>query len=270
MAQLFANAARGVLTVAVTAADTNLVLSLSDTALFPTATMGTGTTGSWFKAVIQDASKYEVVYVRSSNPASDTLSNVLRGQEGTTASAFDVGAVVGLRPLASDMDAAINDRLPSNPASLTEAAALAGTENTYVHDGTGVKRLTLTGLVGWLLGKVNNWTARQVFSVVSFTGQFANGNSGTAKLIDWSNGQKQSLVLNNNCTITQTFPGPGNYQLILLQDTTGNRTVTWSGVSRWVGSATQPAINTAANSATVVSLYYDGANVYLAASKVNA
>lgn len=105
---------------------------------------------------------------------------------------------------------------------------------------------------------------------VVFPTQYDAGSSGTAKTVDFANGQKQKLLLTGNCTVTLAFPGVGNFQLLLTQDATGNRSATWSGVSRYVGSATAPAINLTANSSTVVSLYYDGTNVWLAASKVNA
>lgn len=110
----------------------------------------------------------------------------------------------------------------------------------------------------------------QTADVVKFAGQVNAGNSGTAVTVDFVAGQKQALTLTGNATVTLAFPGVGNYQLLLAQDATGSRTVTWSGVSRYVGSATAPAINTAANSSTMVSLYYDGTSTWLAASKVNA
>lgn len=105
MSQLFANNARGALTAAIASGDTSLVLSSSgEGALFPVATVGTGaySSGDWFKAVIQDATKFEIVYVRTHTSGSDTFTNVVRGQEGTTAAAFGAGAVVGIRPTAED------------------------------------------------------------------------------------------------------------------------------------------------------------------------
>jgi len=110
----------------------------------------------------------------------------------------------------------------------------------------------------------------QAAQSIGFTSQFNAGNSGTSITIDFINGQKQLLTLTGNATVTLAFPGVGNYQLILTQDATGSRTVSWSGVTRYVGSATAPAINTAASTSTVVSIYYDGTNVWLGASKVNA
>ncbi len=131
-------------------------------------------------------------------------------------------------------------------------------------------KATVQTVLNWILAKANTWTGIQKFRTVIFESEYANGNSGTAKAINWSLSQKQSLVLNRNCTITQSFPGIGNYQLLIRQDATGNRTVTWSGVSLYIGGASQAAVNTAANSYSIASIYYDGTNIFLGVSKVNA
>lgn len=107
-------------------------------------------------------------------------------------------------------------------------------------------------------------------TVFAFGAQYNAGSSGAAKTIDFGLGQKQVLVLSANTTVTFAFPGVGNYQLIVRQDATGGRAVTWSGVSLWVGSATAPALNTAPNGYSLVSVFWDGVNVWLGAAKVSA
>ena len=131
-------------------------------------------------------------------------------------------------------------------------------------------KATVQAVLNWILAKANTWTGIQKFRTVIFESEYANGNSGTTKAINWSLSQKQSLVLNNNCTISQSFPGIGNYQLLLKQDAKGNRSVTWSGVSLYIGGTNQSAVNTAANSYSIASIYYDGTNIFLGVSKVNA
>lgn len=160
----------------------------------------------------------------------------------------------------------ISDSTVVGRSVLTAADATAA--RTAIGAGTGSGDATLAGTQTFSGAKTFSETTE--LKVAKFPTQYSAGNSGTAVTVAFSNGQKQKLTLTGNATVTLTFPGVGNYQLILLQDATGSRTVAWSGVSRWVGSATQPAINTAANSETIVSLYYDGANVYLGSVKVNA
>lgn len=113
-------------------------------------------------------------------------------------------------------------------------------------------------------------TGTSTATVVKFASEYNAGGSGTSQSVNFGNGQKQRLTLTGNAKITLFFPGPGNYQLKLLQDSSGSRTVTWGGTPRYIGSASAPEINSAANGETIVSIYYDGTSYYLAASKVGA
>jgi len=112
MPQLFTNAARSLLQASILSTDTSLTVEAAKADLFPVANTGTGsvpaTTTDWFKATLQDSSgNIEIVYVRTRAAASAILSNVMRGQEGTTVRAFSAGVVVGLRITAADVQASI-------------------------------------------------------------------------------------------------------------------------------------------------------------------
>lgn len=95
-----------------------------------------------------------------------------------------------------------------------------------------------------------------------FDAEYDNGNSGTAKTINWKLGNKQKLILNDNCTISFTAPsGPTNLLLKLVQDVTGSRTVTWPGTVKWIdGNA--PTLSTGNADEDLVTLYFDGTNYY--------
>ena len=146
MTQLFRDGARGELQTAINSSATTL--SVSNGELFSIATVGTGalSSGDWFKAVLQSGAQFEIVYVRSHETVSlpDTFTNVLRGQDGTTAQAFPAGTVFGIRPTAGDMDKAINQREPS------QAAGSAG----HYWDGTKTWKPLNSAAVG--LSLVNN------------------------------------------------------------------------------------------------------------------
>lgn len=213
---------------------------------------------------------------------------VFEGTTGSTIRSF-TPAVIAAGATAADARTAIGAGTSNLALGTTAGTALAG--NTAIQaplvSGTNIKTVngnSLLGSGGITVGDVT-LTGTQTLTnktltsptlntptvnVVKFASQYSAGNSGASITLNFSNGQKQSLTLNSNTTITLSFPGVGNYQIILTQDGTGNKTVTWSGVSRYVGSATAPAINVTASSSTVVSLYYDGTNTWLAASKVNA
>jgi hypothetical protein len=169
---------------------------------------------------------------------------------------FASNTLTGVAPLASPTFTGV----PAAPTAAvgTNTTQLATTAHVFAERAATV---TLTNKT--LSNPIINNYAR-------FTSQHNAGNSGTSITLDFANGQKQLLTLTGNCTVTLSFPGVGNYQVLLSQDGVGGRTVTWSGVTRWVGSAGAPAINTAINTTTVVSIYYDGTNTWLGASKVNA
>lgn len=94
------------------------------------------------------------------------------------------------------------------------------------------------------------------------------GNSGTSKTIDWNDSNVQTLTLNGNVTLTLSNPIDGMaYNLILIQDATGSRTVTWPGTVEWP-SGTAPTLSTAASSIDVVTLIWDGTR-YLANSALD-
>ena len=131
--------------------------------------------------------------------------------------------------------------------------------------------LSATG--GELSGSIdmNNNSITEI-KLATFNAEYDNGNSGTSKTISFSNGQKQKVTLTDAATLTLSFTscGPGLYQLKLIQDSGGTNAVTWSGISstNWVGQASAPVINGAANGVTIVNFWYDGTTVYGAISRV--
>lgn len=133
MPQVFANAARAVLTAPTTA--NGLTLEVDNGSVFPVAThSGAGTpeptsTADWFKVVIQSDDTFEVAYCRMHTAGSNTLSNVQRGMEGTTGVIHPVGSVVGLRLLASDSGyvlSALETKSNTNHTHTDASPSLAG------------------------------------------------------------------------------------------------------------------------------------------------
>ena len=162
--------------------------------------------------------------------------------------------------------AQISDSTSVGRSVLTAVNAAAA--RTAIGAGTGNGDATLAGTQTFTGAKT--FSATTGLKVAKFNGEYNAGNSGTSVTVDFANGQKQVLTLTGNATVTLAFPGVGDYKIRLIQDATGSRTVAWSGVTKWVGSATQPAINTTASSETLVGIYYNGTNAYLGAVKVNA
>jgi hypothetical protein len=118
MPQLFTNNARALLTASITDSATSMVVEASKADLFPTANTNAGSVPAatnWFKVTLQDSTgAVEIVYVRTRTAGSGIFSNVLRGQEGTTALAFSAGTVVGIRLTAADIGSSIGIKESAN------------------------------------------------------------------------------------------------------------------------------------------------------------
>lgn len=112
--------------------------------------------------------------------------------------------------------------------------------------------------------KVNK--AGDVFTgPVSFNAEYDAGNSGTAKTINFNNGQKQKLTFTGNCTITFVFPtGVGNYVLRGIGDGT-TRTVTWPAGSKYPNAVGPLAPLTSGTA--IYSIYYDGAVAHISGTR---
>lgn len=95
------------------------------------------------------------------------------------------------------------------------------------------------------------------------TGYFDNGNSGTAKTIDWTNGMSQKITLNGNCTFTINNPTASGtmFTFVLIQDGTGSRTVTWPGTVTWKGGSA-PTLTVTAGKADIIHLLWNGTAYY--------
>jgi hypothetical protein len=86
--------------------------------------------------------------------------------------------------------------------------------------------------------------------------------AGAAITVDWRAGNFQKTTLATNSTYTFTAPpGPAHLTLVLLQDATGGRTVTWPGTVIWSGG-TAPTLTTTGNKRDIVRMYYDGTSYF--------
>jgi len=114
MGQKFSNVARASLAAGIDASADTITLGIGQGTRFPVANtnLEAATPGSatdWFKVVFTDISGLiEIAYVRTHASDADVMSNILRGQEGTTARAWGVGSVVGLRLTANDVEYSLN------------------------------------------------------------------------------------------------------------------------------------------------------------------
>lgn len=98
-------------------------------------------------------------------------------------------------------------------------------------------------------------------TVTNYTETLYTANTSTAITVALTNGTVQQLTLTGNATITMPSQGAGKSFIIMLkQDGTGSRSVTWSTVT-WP-SATAPTITGTASKQDIYSFFSDGTNWY--------
>jgi hypothetical protein len=103
----------------------------------------------------------------------------------------------------------------------------------------------------------NNAPALTNPTVTNYVETLYSANTSTAITVDLANGTVQNLTLTGNATITMPTAVAGkSFIIILSQDATGSRTVTWSTVS-WP-SATAPTVTSTASKRDIFSFFSNG------------
>lgn len=95
--------------------------------------------------------------------------------------------------------------------------------------------------------------ASPVVDVVAGVGTFT---------VDWSLGPAIRVTLKGNITLAmKNQRGGQRYVLILKQDATGSRTVTWPSIAKFTAGA--PVMSAPANVSDAMDLFFDGGSWYL-------
>jgi hypothetical protein len=183
----------------------------------------------------------------------------------------------------------INDAIRELMSQLKDwQAGLSGDVTVVAAGGTGVG--TLTGIVkgngtsamtavtapsGAIVGDTDTQTLTNktlttptintgVLSnptVTNYTETPFTANSSTAITLALTNGTVQIITLTGNATITMPTATAGKSFIIMLkQDATGSRSVTWSTVK--YPSGTAPTITATASRMDILSFFADGTNWY--------
>jgi hypothetical protein len=89
---------------------------------------------------------------------------------------------------------------------------------------------------------------------------YINGASGSAKSIDWKNGNTQKITMTDDCTFTFSNPLIGPLNLFINNtDPLGPYTATWPAEVIWLND-TPPKFKT--GEACVCTFLYEGTNYY--------
>lgn len=94
---------------------------------------------------------------------------------------------------------------------------------------------------------------------LTYQEEFNIGPSGAAVTINWANGQKQVMTLNEavvNVGLDDP-PGVASWQIRLVQDSGGSRTVNWVTSVNWLTGA-EPVQPSTPGASQIVSLFWSG------------
>jgi len=210
------------------------------------------------------------------------LEQALGSTDGASASTTTPASSSGLATVRNELAAAISDYKRTDAAiqqqlSGDRAAIDGGLEylRSLIGDGLALVREEVNVLRGLVnaatraaaigLSSVNVFTAAQVIDEVTLT-------DGATVTIDADVSNNFQLTLGGNRTIANptNMRKGGVINLVLRQDGTGSRTVTWG--SKWdFGAAGAPVLSTGANKVDFVSAYYNAtADKLLAAFRKSA
>jgi hypothetical protein len=131
------------------------------------------------------------------------------------------------------------------------SASITSFNNITGYTASGATGTTSTNLVFSTTPTLTNPT------VTNYVETLYSANTSTAITVDLANGTVQNLTLTGNATITMPTAVAGkSFIIILSQDATGSRTVTWSTVS-WP-SATAPTVTSTASKKDIFSFFSNG------------
>ena len=166
-------------------------------------------------------------------------------------------------------------------ATLTNERVLAGTANQIVVADSGAgAAVTLstpqnihTGATPQF-GRLGLGAAADAAAGLKVVGQafsplVADGNSGTAKTIDWNAGNEHLLTLTGNVTLTLSNPVDGGRYVLVFDTGAGAFTVAWPGTVKWAAGTTPTITVTAAKYDLVTLIWLNTAGIYLAVISQN-
>ena len=165
----------------------------------------------------------------------------------------------------SDLDS-IDALFDAGPVLKVAKGGSGAATLTGILKGNGTSAFTaVTAPSGTIVGTTDTQTlsAKTLTNptVTNYVETPYSANSSTAITLDLTNGTVQIITLTGNATITMPTATSGkSFVMLLKQDGTGSRTVTWSTV-KWAGG-TAPTITSTASRLDLLSFFADGTNWY--------
>ena len=191
------------------------------------------------------------------NAIRELMSQLKNQQDGSSLDTFTVGNTLTVNA-ANSLRLADTDSTHYVGLKSPSTVSTSYTLTLPTADGTSGQVLSTNGSGTLSFGAAGDVTLTGTQTLTNKTieaGVFTNGyteevvtaNTSTAYTIDLANGSVQILTLTGNCTFTfPTVVSGKGFTLLLLQDATGSRTVTWPASVKWPAS-TAPTITATAS-----------------------
>jgi hypothetical protein len=191
-----------------------------------------------------------------------TITGNLTTAEGTITAAAFVGNGSGLYNLPSVSLA--------NESVTTNMIANGTIVNLDIATNAGIDQSKISGLTAALGGKApsNNPTFTGDIAAKRYvlTAPTAIGSTTTTTTIDLSIGNLITITLGTETTLTTSNAAVGTYLIKLVQNSSGNNTVTFPAAWKWSGSSA-PNVTQTPLKTDIVTLIYDGSTFYAAISQ---
>jgi len=191
----------------------------------------------------------------------------LKVSKGGTGAGTAANARTALSAAASGANSDITSLTGLTTALTVGQGGSGATTLTGIVKGNGTSAFTaVTAPSGTIVGTTDTQTlTNKTIEAGTFTNGYTEevntANTSTAYTISLADGSFQVLTLTGNATITMPTATAGrSFILLLKQDGTGSRTVTWSTVY-WPGG-TAPTITSTASKQDIYSFFADGSKWY--------
>ncbi|NTW31404.1 MAG: hypothetical protein HGB12_02025 [Bacteroidetes bacterium] len=148
----------------------------------------------------------------------------------------------------------------------TILAGLSDNGNTSAGAGTTLRKTASNAAIFDSNGPITpNGSTSLIFSAasenkVAVMASFAPAVSYTPATVDWNNSNVQEITLAADRSFTFVNGKSGGvYTLLITQDATAGRTVTWPANVKWTGS-TAPTLSSSPDAVDIIKFVYNGTN----------